>query len=142
LNPTPKEASHSGIPSNPELYILYMPCPPQLLDHYERHLIFAMRPWYNRSHKIKRMGTAEFVVHELAEAADGLTLEEVVARANEHGIWAQTERSLERNILRALQRNERIRFCPRDRRYRIEPSPDGVCAYRNGHSPPRTCQLQ
>jgi len=100
--------------------VLYLPCPAELLDYYEKRLIVLLRPQYNVGPRGNRMGSAALVVRALTKAANGLTIEEIVAKAEEQGTWAQTRSSLEANLRRALEKNSDIRLCEEDQRYRIE----------------------
>lgn len=99
--------------------VLYVRCPADLLDFYERRLIVAIRPRYNFAYTRKRCGAAGLVVHALSRSPDGLTFEEILGRAEEQGVWAQTRSSLEANLQRALDTNPRIRFSESDLCYRI-----------------------
>jgi hypothetical protein len=99
--------------------VLYLPCAQGLLDYYEKRLIALLRPHYNIASPSNRMGVANLVVAELRKAVDGLTFEELLEKAEQQGIWAQTRSSLKRNLFRALQSNKHVRLSEADGRYRL-----------------------
>ena len=105
--------------------VLYLPCPQGLLDHYERQLIRHIRPCHNRQHLEMARSAERFIVHALSEAPDGLTVSEIVDRASQRGVWAQTPRQLERNLMDALQTNDQVEFSHCDWKYRLKRSTDG-----------------
>ena len=111
--------------------VLYIPCPSELLDYYEKRLIVALRPKYNIGPRGAKTGAAALVVRVLAKAPNGLTFEEILGKAEEQGTWAQTRSSLQTNLRRALERNPHIRFCEENQRYRIEHPALGEYAVQN-----------
>lgn len=111
--------------------VLYVQCPVDLLDYYEKRLIATIRPRYNFAHARKRCGAAGLVVHALSRSPDGLTFEEILERAEEQGVWAQTRLSLEANLQRALDTNPQIRFSQSDLRYRITHPTADLCGCQN-----------
>jgi len=99
--------------------VFYFECSATLLDHYEQFLIGVFRPKYN-GHP-RRLSAAGFTQSELESDPDGLTFEQLVRRAKDVGVWAQTEKSLRANIRQSLARNLRVRFSREDNKYYIHP---------------------
>jgi len=112
--------------------VLYLPCPQGLLDFYERELIFYFKPRYNRQHLETTRSAEKFIVYALSEAPDGLKLPEIVAKAQDHGVWAQTPWQLERNLVDALKNNPQVECSHRDWKYRLKTSTDGGQVSING----------
>ena len=111
--------------------VLYLPCPPDLLDYFESRLIRVMRPRYNIAHRLRRLSASRLVVHALSRASDGLTFDEMLIAAERQKVPAQTRTSLKANLRRALQSNPRIRFSETDQRYRIASPATDVCGCQN-----------
>jgi hypothetical protein len=114
--------------------VLYLPCPPGLLDYFESRLIKVMRPRYNVAYTLRRPSTSRLVVHALCRAPEGLTFDEIVIAAEQHKVWAQTRTSLKANLRRALESNPRIWFSETDQRYRILDPAREVCGCQNRES--------
>ena len=105
--------------------VLYLPCPQGLLDFYERELIFQFKPRYNRQYLETAHSAEKFILYALSEAPDGLRLPEIVTKAQDHGVWAQTPWQLERNLIDALKSNPQVECSHRDWKYRLKTSTDG-----------------